>query len=130
METTMSVPSGYSYTDTHEWVLFTGEGRARVGLTDYAQNALGDIVYVNLCGEGEALEAGAGMGDVESIKTVSEIYSPLSGVVERINADVADHPELINQAPYATWLVEMSGDFDRTVLMTAEEYEKFLEGLE
>ena len=122
----MSIPANLSYTETHEWVCFFENGRARVGLTDYAQKSLGDVVFVSLCEEGESLTAGASIGDVESIKAVSGIYCPLDGTVEKVNAEVVDSPELINQAPYEAWLVEMSGDFDRSALLTADNYEKII----
>ena len=123
----MSIPTNLSYTETHEWVCVLDDGRARVGLTDFAQKSLGDVVFVSLCEEGENLTVGASLGDVESIKAVSGIYSPLNGTVDKVNAEVTDSPELINQAPYDAWLVELSGDFDRSALLTAEKYREIIE---
>ena len=104
------IPEELRYTSEHEWVR-AGGASARVGITDYAQDQLGDIVYVQLPEPGTSVEAGQSMGEVESTKSVSEIYAPISGTVVAKNASLADEPELINAEPYAAgWLVEIAPD--------------------
>lgn len=101
------IPDELRYTAQHEWVA-PGDGTARIGITDYAQNALGDIVYVQLPDPGTELSAGQQLGEVESTKSVSEVYAPLSGTVTTRNDKLAETPELINTDPYgAGWLVEI-----------------------
>jgi glycine cleavage system H protein len=102
------IPDELLYTAEHEWVAPTDDGPVRVGITDFAQNSLGDIVYVQLPDPGTAVQAGEALGEVESTKSVSEIYSPLTGTVVGRNDQLADTPELINTEPYgAGWLVEI-----------------------
>jgi glycine cleavage system H protein len=102
------IPENLSYTAEHEWVS-KGDGVVRVGITHYAQDALGDIVYVQLPEAGTAVEAGQALGEVESTKSVSDIYAPVSGRVLARNDQLADSPELINSDPYGEgWLVEIS----------------------
>lgn len=102
----MNIPENLLYTKTHEWVLIAG-GKARVGLTDYAQDALGDIVYFNLPQVGDDVTAGGVAGEVESVKAVSEVRSPLSGAVCAVNDSLADAPETANAAPYDAWIFEI-----------------------
>lgn len=105
------IPEDLRYTAEHEWVASDGSGPVRVGITHYAQDALGDIVYVQLPEEGTAVQAGDSMGEIESTKSVSEIYAPISGTIVAKNATLADEPELINAEPYAAgWLVEIVPD--------------------
>ena len=105
------VPEDLRYTAEHEWVAGDGGAPLRVGITHFAQEALGDIVYVQLPDEGTAVQAGGPMGEVESTKSVSEIYAPVSGTVVARNPALADEPELINTEPYAAgWLVEIAPD--------------------
>ena len=100
----MEHPDGLRYSVEHEWVAVDGE-RARVGITDFAQDALGDVVYVQLPEVGAAVAAGASCAEVESTKSVSDIYSPLSGTVVEVNMTLADTPEQLNQDPYgAGWI--------------------------
>jgi glycine cleavage system H protein len=102
------IPDELRYTAEHEWVATAGGGPMRVGITHFAQDALGDIVYVQLPDAGTAVTAGEPLGEVESTKSVSEIYAPLSGTVVARNDQLADQPELINTDPYgAGWLVEI-----------------------
>jgi glycine cleavage system H protein len=102
------IPEDLRYTAEHEWVAPAGDGPVRVGITDFAQDALGDIVYVQLPEQGAAVQAGEALGEVESTKSVSEIYAPISGTVAGRNDRLADQPELINTDPYgAGWLVEI-----------------------
>jgi glycine cleavage system H protein len=110
------IPEDLRYTPEHEWVAGDGSGPYRVGITDFAQDALGDIVFVQLPEEGATVTAGESMGEVESTKSVSEIYAPMSGTVVARNASLTDEPELINAEPYAAgWLLEIAAD-DRAEL--------------
>jgi glycine cleavage system H protein len=103
------IPEDLRYTAEHEWVAGDGTGPVRVGITHYAQDALGDIVYVQLPDEGTEVQAGDAFGEIESTKSVSEIYAPVSGTVVAKNASLGDEPELINTEPYAAgWLVEIA----------------------
>ncbi|BCJ40147.1 glycine cleavage system H protein [Actinoplanes ianthinogenes] len=103
------IPEDLRYTAEHEWVAGDGSGPVRVGITHFAQDALGDIVYVQLPEEGTELAAGDSMGEVESTKSVSEIYAPIAGTVVARNDTLGDEPELINAEPYAAgWLVEIA----------------------
>jgi glycine cleavage system H protein len=103
----MQVPDDRRYSSDHEWVLLA-EGTVRVGITDYAQDALGDVVYVDLPALGAHVDAGAVLGEVESTKSVSEIYAPVAGEVVAVNSALADTPELLNSDPYgAGWISEI-----------------------
>ena len=122
----MTFPEELKYTKTHEWVKFLEDGSAYIGITDYAQDQLGDLVFVNLPAEGDPLEAGAAFADVESVKAVSDVNSPVSGTVLKVNDALADEPEQMNKAPYEAWFV-LAGDItDQEELMTAAEYEAFI----
>jgi glycine cleavage system H protein len=102
------IPEHLRYTAEHEWVAPAADGPLRVGITDFAQDALGDIVYVQLPEQGATVQAGEAFGEVESTKSVSEIYAPVSGSVVARNDQLADQPELINSDPYGDgWLVEI-----------------------
>jgi glycine cleavage system H protein len=102
------IPEDLRYTAEHEWVAPAAAGPVRVGITDFAQDALGDIVYVQLPEQGSTVQAGEAFGEVESTKSVSELYAPVSGTVVARNDKLADEPELINSDPYgAGWLVEI-----------------------
>ncbi len=120
-------PSNLSYTKEHEWVEELGNGKYRIGITDYAQSALGDIVYIQLPKLDQMVVAGSVCGEVESTKSVSEIYAPISGKIISVNSDLDSAPEKINSEPYANgWIAEiqMSADFDIKTLLTAEDYQK------
>ncbi len=121
----MTIPSELMYTAEHEWVAINGT-IASVGITDYAQHALGDVVYVSLPAEGSRVTAGDPCGEVESTKSVSEIYSPVDGEVIEVNPEVDDDPALVNSDPYgAGWLmkVRLADDgSEPTGLLTADEY--------
>jgi glycine cleavage system H protein len=124
------IPEELRYTAEHEWVAETPAGPVRVGITDFAQDALGDIVYVQLPDEGSGVTAGEPLGEVESTKSVSEIYAPVSGTVVARNADLADTPELINSDPYGSgWLVEIEPTDPAAVgkLLTAAAYRELTE---
>ncbi|MEG1826080.1 MAG: glycine cleavage system protein GcvH [Gordonibacter sp.] len=120
----MSVPAELKYTDTHEWVSLT-EDMATIGLTDYAQDQLGDLVFVNLPEPGDEASAGEAVADVESVKAVSDVVSPLSGTVEEVNEELLDNPALINEDPYGTWLMRLSVTAEPEGLMDAAAYEAF-----
>lgn len=120
-----SVPDGLKYTKEHEWVSETSASIYRIGITDFAQGALGDIVYVQLPKVGDNVRAGAVCGEVESTKSVSEIYSPITGIIKLINTNLDKAPELINQDPYgAGWIAEIEIADTPTDLLSAEEYAK------
>ena len=123
----MEIREDLKYTESHEWVKVNGDGTALIGLTDFAQSELGDLVFVNLPEVGDALEAGETFADVESVKAVSDVYSPISGKVAEINAELMDKPEKINEAPYDAWLVKAEGISGEDKLMTAEEYKALVE---
>ncbi len=115
------VPEGLQFTKEHEWVERTSEGVVRFGITDYAQSALGDIVYIQLPAVGDALVAGKVCGEVESTKSVSEIYAPVSGSVIRVNDALNQTPETMNKDPYQSgWIAEVESSTDGELLSPAE----------
>lgn len=122
----MNIPSNLSYTKTHEWVEMLGDDKVRVGLTDFAQNAMGGLVFVNLPEEGDEVAAGESFADVESVKAVSDVNAPVNGIVSAVNEELLDAPEKINEDPYGTWLIEISQAEDMEELMNAGEYEAFI----
>jgi glycine cleavage system H protein len=127
----VTTPENVKYTSDHEWVR-TGEDEVRVGITDYAQEALGDIVYVKLPEPGEKVTAGDPMGEVESTKSVSEVYAPVSGTVRRRNEALDGQPELINSDPYGEgWMVDITFDDPASLddLLDAEAYQGLTESL-
>jgi glycine cleavage system H protein len=120
----MNIPSDLKYTKTHEWIRVEG-GTGTVGVSDFAQHELGDIVFVEAPTEGSALKAGTAMGSVESVKAVSEMNAPASGTVAEVNAELGDHPELLNSDPYgAGWVVKvtLSDAGELGTLMDAQAY--------
>lgn len=124
----MAYPSDYRYTTEHEWVAPKGK-TARIGISDFAQNQLGDIVFVELPAVGAELVKGQAFGTVESVKAVSEIFAPVSGKVTAVNTDLANSPELLNRDPHgAAWLVEaeLSDASQAAQLMDGAAYEKFV----
>jgi glycine cleavage system H protein len=124
----MAVQKGLLYTKDHEWVKEEG-GEYVVGISDYAQSELGDLVFVNLPEEGDSVTKGEAFSDVESVKAVSDVISPLTGVVSAINEAVLDAPESINSSPYEAWFVKVKDVTDKEELLSAEEYEEFLKTL-
>ncbi|MEZ5116760.1 MAG: glycine cleavage system protein GcvH [Candidatus Nanopelagicales bacterium] len=125
-------PADLKYTAEHEWVRAEDDGTLVFGITGYAQEALGDIVYVSLPEPGAALDAGSPCGEVESTKSVSDIYSPVSGTVVEANASLADAPETVNTDPYGTgWMVRIRPDDTAAVdaLLSAEAYDALIAGL-
>lgn len=125
----MEIRDELRYSEDHEWVLVEGDV-AVVGITDYAQSELGDLVFVNLPEEGDEVTAGETFADVESVKAVSDVLSPVDGTVAEINEELLDSPEKINEAPYESWFIKVSDFSEGEGLMSAEEYKAFVEGLE
>lgn len=116
------VPDDCRYMESHEWVR-TDDGTVRVGITDFAQDELGDIVFVELPSEGVSVERSSSFGVVESIKAVSDLYAPVSGTIVETNDALLDEPELINDDPFGSgWLVELDTNDDLSELLTADEY--------
>ena len=121
----MTILEGLKYTKSHEWVKENGDGTVTVGLTDYAQQELGDLVFVNLPLAGDGVTAGEAFGDVESVKAVSDVFSPVSGEVAEINEELLDAPQMINETPYDAWLIKVENVSDSEELLSAVEYEAF-----
>ena len=116
-------PENVLYTKEHEWILFTGETTARIGITDFAQGALGDIVYIQLPKLNQEVTAGKVCGEVESTKSVSEIYSPLTGTISQVNTALESAPEIINSDPYNDgWIAEITFSEKPLDLLTSSEY--------
>jgi glycine cleavage system H protein len=125
-------PDNYYFTKDHEWVKIDGDN-AMVGITDFAQKQLGDVVYVELPQPGALLEFHQSMGVIESVKAVSDIFSPVSGEIIETNDELNDSPELVNEDPHDKgWIakIKIKDETELEKLMSASEYEKFLEGLE
>ena len=116
-------PEELKYSKTHEWVK-EEDGLHVVGLTDFAQDALGDIVFVNLPSVGDQITAGGMLGDVESVKAVSDIYSPVTGTVKEVNEQVLDNPALVNEDCYGAWLVKVENVTDCEELLDNKAYEE------
>jgi len=126
----MSNPKELMYSESHEWVKMLDDTTALVGLTDYAQNELGGLVFVNLPEVGDEVTSGETFADVESVKAVSDVYSPVTGVVAEINEELLDAPEKINEAPYDAWFVKVSDISAKEALLDADAYDEFIKGLE
>ena len=123
----MEIKTDRLYTESHEWVLFENETTATVGLTDYAQSELGDLVFVNLPQVGDAVTAGETFADVESVKAVSDVYCPVTGTVAEVNEELLDAPQKINEDAFSAWLVKVENITDRETLMDAEAYRALVE---
>src|SRR5690606_39789315 len=122
---TMNLPNELKYREEDEWVKSEGDNRVRIGITDFAQSELGDIVFVELPEVGDEVTAGEPFGSVESVKTVSELYAPVSGKVVEVNEELGDSPENVNTSPYGDgWMivVEMSDPSQLDQLLTADQY--------
>ena len=123
----MSVPEELQYTRSHEWVRTEGD-TATIGITDHAQDELGDIVFIELPEQGATLEAGDSFGTVESVKAVSDLYTPVGGEVVEVNEALDASPEKINEDPYGEgWIVKLRVSDEATGLLSASDYERFLE---
>ena len=120
----MNIPQNLSYTKSHEWVLFLNATTARVGITDTAQQLLGDLVYINLPEVGDSVVSGDTFSDVESVKAVSDIYSPVTGEISAVNEELKDAPQKMNTDPYDSWLIEVKNITGQEKLLTAEQYAK------
>ena len=123
----MNIPEHCRYAKSHEWAAFAEDGTATVGLSDYAQTQLGDLVFVNLPQPGDPVTAGEPFADVESVKAVSDIYSPVTGVVEAINEELLDHPESINADPYGSWFMKVKEITGQSELLDAAAYRALAE---
>lgn len=122
-------PEQLRYSKEHEWLSAAEDGVSTVGITSHAADALGDVVFVQLPEVGATVSAGESCGELESTKSVSELYSPVSGEVTEVNQDVVDDPSLVNSAPFADgWLFRVRASDDGAELLTAAEYDAFIEG--
>ena len=123
----MPYPANYRYTREHEWIELTGNIGA-IGITDYAQNSLGDIVYVDAPKVGDPVTANASFGSVESVKAVSDLFSPVTGTVTAVNEELKDEPDKLNEKPHETWIikVELADPAELNVLLDAAAYEAFI----
>jgi glycine cleavage system H protein len=123
----MTYPANYRYTREHEWIVVDGN-IGSIGITDYAQNSLGDIVYVDAPKVGDPVTAGATFGSVESVKAVSDLYSPVTGTVTAINEELKSSPDKINEAPHDAWIikVELADPSQVNSLLDAAAYEAFI----
>lgn len=125
----MDVREELLYSKSHEWVK-EENGEYVIGLTDYAQHALGDLVFVGLPEVGDEVTKEESFSDVESVKAVSDVYSPVTGVVSEINEEILDAPEKINEAPYEAWFIKVKDVTDKEELLTPEQYKELLESEE
>ena len=124
------LPGDLLYTSEHEWLRREDDGSVTVGVTDHAQAALGDLVYVELPEVGQDVDSGGDMAVVESVKAASDVYAPIDGNVVAVNEALADDPEMINADPYGDgWIVRLqpNGDFDESALMTQDDYQSLLD---
>ncbi len=120
----MNNPIELKYTRDHEWIKMEGDV-AVIGISDFAQDALGDVVFINLPEVGDAVNAGEAFGDVESVKAVSDVNSPVTGVVCAVNEELVDAPELLNEDPYANWIIKVENITAYEELLEAAAYEAF-----
>ena len=124
----MPVLSGKRFAETHEWVKQDGE-TATVGISEYAQSQLGDVIYLELPAVGQQLDAGVRLGVIESVKAASDLYSPVGGEVTEANAELKDHPEYVNQDPYGKgWIIKLRAVKDNPKLLDQKAYDAFVEG--
>jgi len=119
----MEYPAGFKYTKDHEWIELSGD-QGKVGITDYAQQQLGDVVYLELPEVGTALKAGQSFGNIESVKAVSELYAPVSGTVVEVNTALKEKPEAVNSDPHASWMVvlKLSNPAEADTLLDVTQY--------
>jgi glycine cleavage system H protein len=120
----MAYPAGFKYTKDHEWIELSG-GNGKVGITDYAQQQLGDVVYVELPEIGAKLKQGQSFGTIESVKAVSELYSPVTGEIVEVNSALKDKPETVNKDPHASWMVviKLANPGEAAALLDAAQYQ-------
>lgn len=115
------------YTKSHEWVKYVDESTVLVGLSDFAQSELGDLVFINLPEVGDTVEVGKVFCDVESVKAVSDVYSPVSGEIVEINEELLDNPEIVNESAYDAWFIKVENVTDKAELLSKDEYVKLVE---
>ena len=120
----MNYPVDLKYTKSHEWIRYE-DGVAVIGISDFAQDALGDVVFVNLPTVGDDVTAGESFGDVESVKAVSDLICPVSGVICEVNEELDDSPELLNEDPYGAWIIKVENVTEEEELLDAAAYEAF-----
>ena len=120
----MNFPAELKYTKDHEWMMMEGD-IAVIGISDFAQDALGDVVFINLPEVGDTVTAGESFGDVESVKAVSDVNSPVTGVIVAVNEDLADSPENLNSDPYGSWIIKVEQITETEELLDAAAYEAF-----
>ena len=120
----MNFPAELKYTKDHEWMVMEGD-IAVIGISDFAQDALGDVVFINLPEVGDTVTAGESFGDVESVKAVSDVNSPVTGVIVAVNEDLADSPENLNTDPYGSWIIKVENITETEQLLDAAAYEAF-----
>lgn len=120
----MNFPAELKYSKDHEWVKFEGD-TAIIGISDFAQDALGDVVFINLPAEGDEVVASEAFGDVESVKAVSDLVSPVSGKIVAVNEELADAPETLNADPYGAWIIKVEGVTEQEELLDAAAYDTF-----
>lgn len=120
----MNFPAELKYSKSHEWMMMEGDV-AVIGISDYAQDALGDVVFINLPEEGDEVTAGERFGDVESVKAVSDLICPVTGVVCEVNEELLDAPELLNEDPYGAWIIKVENLDGEEELLDAAAYEAF-----
>lgn len=123
----MTFPEELKYTKDDEWVKMLDDTTALIGITDYAQNEMGDLVFINLPAVGDACEAGAALCDIESVKAVSDVNSPVTGEVGEVNEELPDAPEKLNSDPYGAWIAKIVNITGAEELMTADEYKAYRE---
>jgi len=126
-ENDMNLPEELKYTKSHEWVKFIDDTTALIGITDFAQESLGSLVFINLPQVGDGVVAGETFADVESVKAVSDIFSPVTGDVAEVNTDLEQSPEIINDTPYDAWIAKIENITDTADLLDAADYEKAVE---
>ena len=120
----MNYPAELKYSKSHEWIKMDGDV-AVIGISDFAQDALGDVVFINLPAEGDEVTAGESFGDVESVKAVSDLICPVTGVICAVNEELLDAPEKLNQDAYAAWIIKVENIADQEELLDAAAYEAF-----
>lgn len=114
------------FTKSHEWIQFLDDSTVRIGISDYAQNEMGDLVFISLPEVGDELTAGESFADVESVKAVSNVYSPVTGTVKAINEELLDQPEYVNSNPYDAWFVEVEEITEQVDLLSEEVYQNLI----
>ena len=123
----MNFPAELKYSKSHEWVQMLSDNSALVGITDFAQSELGDLVFINLPVAGDSITKEESFCDVESVKAVSDVISPLTGVVAEVNEELMDAPQMLNESPYEAWIAKVEDITDTEELMDAAAYEAFIQ---